>query len=172
MITRSEQLESKLPAPDMSTSPSGLNQAEQPRQSHPATVQAFNVARAVLAYIDGLPATPERFNLLTIRNAVGQGLGEAVLSIWSQCHSDASAVLQSNVDAVVAQVNAYAAAHGIHPTGSCMGDCHVLEKMHCAQNLLLSKQLLSSQLETYILCLLWAQVGRFSMLDGSENSQS
>ncbi|KAL0024426.1 hypothetical protein WJX77_002052 [Trebouxia sp. C0004] len=120
MITRSEQLESKLPAPDMSTSPSGLNQAEQPRQSHPATVQAFNVARAVLAYIDGLPATPERFNLLTIRNAVGQGLGEAVLSIWSQCHSDASAVLQSNVDAVVAQVNAYAAAHGIHPTGSCM----------------------------------------------------
>ncbi|DBA99128.1 TPA: hypothetical protein ACH3X1_014260 [Trebouxia sp. C0004] len=54
----------------MSTSPSGLNQAEQPRQSHPATVQAFNVARAVLAYIDGLPATPERFNLLTIRNAV------------------------------------------------------------------------------------------------------
>ncbi len=61
MITRSELLESKLPAPDMSTSPSGLNQAEQPRQSHPATVQAFNVAPAVLAYIDGLPATPERF---------------------------------------------------------------------------------------------------------------
>jgi len=61
MITRSELLESKLPAPDMSTSPSGLNQAEQPRQSHPETVQAVNVAPAVQTYIDGLPATPERF---------------------------------------------------------------------------------------------------------------
>ncbi len=61
MITRSELLESKLPAPDMSTSPSGLTQAEQARQSHPETVQAFNVAPAVLAYIDGLPATPELF---------------------------------------------------------------------------------------------------------------
>ena len=61
MITRSELLESKLPAPDMSTSPSGLNQAEQPRQSHPETVQALNVAPAVQTYINGLPATPERF---------------------------------------------------------------------------------------------------------------
>ena len=61
MVTRSQLLKSKLPSPDMSTSPSGLNQAEQPRQSHPATVQAFNVAPAVLAYIDGLPASPERF---------------------------------------------------------------------------------------------------------------
>ncbi len=61
MITRSELLESELPAPDMSTSLSGLNQAEQPRHSHPKTVQAFNVAPAVQTYIDDLPATPERF---------------------------------------------------------------------------------------------------------------
>lgn len=67
MITRSELLESKLPAPDMSTSPSGLNQAEQPRQSHPETVQAFDVAPVVQAFIDGLPATPERFKPIDYR---------------------------------------------------------------------------------------------------------
>lgn len=61
MLTRSQLLKSKLASPDMSTSPSGLAQAEQPRHSHPATVQAFNVAPAVLAYIDGLPAKPERY---------------------------------------------------------------------------------------------------------------
>ena len=67
MITRSELLESKLPAPDMSAIPSGLTQAEQPRQSHPETVQAFDVAPAVRAYIDGLRATPERFKPIDYR---------------------------------------------------------------------------------------------------------
>ena len=62
LFTRSKLLESKFLSPDMSTSPSGLDQAEQPRQSHPETVQAFNVAPAVQLYIDGLPAEPECFN--------------------------------------------------------------------------------------------------------------
>ena len=61
MITRSELLESKMPAPDMSTSPTGINQAEQPRQSHPQAVRAFNVTPAVQTYMGGLPAKPERF---------------------------------------------------------------------------------------------------------------
>ena len=68
MITRSELLESQLPAPHKSTHPSGLNQAEQPRQTHPETVQAFNVAPAVQTYIDGLPATPERFKPIDYKN--------------------------------------------------------------------------------------------------------
>ena len=67
MITRSELLESTLPAPNISTSPSGLNQAEQPRQSHPETLQAFDVAPAVQTFIDGLPATPERFKPVDYR---------------------------------------------------------------------------------------------------------
>lgn len=67
MITRSELLESTLPAPNISTSPSGLNQAEQPRQSHPETLQAFEVAPAVQTFIDGLPATPERFKPVDYR---------------------------------------------------------------------------------------------------------
>lgn len=41
---------------------------------------------------------------------------------------------------------------------------HLPVRTDCAQNLLLSKQLQSSQLEIYILCLPWAPVGRFSML--------
>lgn len=61
--TRSELLESTLPAPVMSTSPSGLNQAEEARPSHPENVQAFDVAPIVHAYLASLPATPERFKL-------------------------------------------------------------------------------------------------------------
>ena len=67
MITRSELLESTLPAPNISASPSGLNQAEQPRQSHPETLQAFDVAPAVQTFIDGLPATPERLKPVDYR---------------------------------------------------------------------------------------------------------
>lgn len=67
MITRSELLESTLPAPDISTSPSGLNHAEQPRQSHPETLQAFDVAPAVQTFIDDLPATPKRFKAVDYR---------------------------------------------------------------------------------------------------------
>lgn len=67
MITRSELLESTLPAPNISASPSGLNQAEQPRQSHSETLQVFDVAPAVQTFIDGLPATPERFKPVDYR---------------------------------------------------------------------------------------------------------
>ncbi|KAL3141581.1 hypothetical protein ABBQ32_004824 [Trebouxia sp. C0010 RCD-2024] len=184
MITRSELLESTLPAPNISTSPLGLNQAEQPRQSHPETLQAFDVAPAVQTFIDGLLATPERFQPVDYRrlslaareaavdkiwdSAVVEsanslvnfslyfvhlrkmmdkqgsvhsgmlrattrrhilmwerlslhGIGQPIdwdhppnlPEIWSRNHHNIPAVLQSSVDAVVAQVNAYAAAHGI-----------------------------------------------------------
>ncbi len=61
MITCSQLLDSTLPAPDTLTSPTDPNKDEEPRQSHPKTVQAFNVAPYVLAYISGLPATKRRF---------------------------------------------------------------------------------------------------------------
>lgn len=63
LCTRSELLDSTLPAPLISTSPSGLDQAEAARPSHPESVQAFDVAPIVQAYLAGLPATPERFKL-------------------------------------------------------------------------------------------------------------
>ena len=88
MITRSELLESELPAPDICTSPSGFNQAEQPRQSHPRTVQAFDVAPAVQTYIDGLPATPERFKPIDYKNSsVSQSTVESVSLeiVWCLC---------------------------------------------------------------------------------------
>ncbi len=67
MITRSELLESKLPAPDISTSPSGLYQAEEPRQSHPKTLQAFDVASTVQTFVADLPPSPKRFKPVDYR---------------------------------------------------------------------------------------------------------
>ena len=63
LYSRSELLKSTLPKPIMSTSPSGMDQAEVARPSHPESVEAFDVAPTVLAYIATLPATPERFKL-------------------------------------------------------------------------------------------------------------
>ena len=68
MLTRSELLKHILPAPDMFTSPSGLNHAEKPRYRHPKTVEAFDVAPHVQAYIDNLPATPGRFKHIDYAN--------------------------------------------------------------------------------------------------------
>ncbi|KAL3141622.1 hypothetical protein ABBQ32_004859 [Trebouxia sp. C0010 RCD-2024] len=89
MITRSELLESTLPAPNISTSPLGLNQAEQPRQSHPETLQAFDVAPAVQTFIDGLLATPERFKPVDCRRLSLAAREAAVDKIWD------SAVVES-----------------------------------------------------------------------------
>ncbi|KAL3138695.1 hypothetical protein ABBQ32_006449 [Trebouxia sp. C0010 RCD-2024] len=89
MITRSELLESTLPALNIFTSPSGLNQAEQPRQSHPETLQAFDVAPAVQTFIDGLPATPERFKPVDYRRLSLAAREAAVDKIWD------SAVVES-----------------------------------------------------------------------------
>lgn len=61
MLTRSQLLKSKLPRPDMSTSPSGLIQAEDVRNSHPNSVQEFNVIPDVMNYISRLGVTPKRF---------------------------------------------------------------------------------------------------------------
>lgn len=44
LCTRSELLDSTLPAPLMSTSPSGLDQAEAARSSHPESVEALDAA--------------------------------------------------------------------------------------------------------------------------------
>ncbi len=46
-----ELLKSKLPRPDMSTSASGLIQAEDVRSSHPKSVQEFDVIPDVMNYI-------------------------------------------------------------------------------------------------------------------------
>ena len=48
-----------------------------------------------------------------------------------------------------------------HP---CCPKQHCPFRMDCTQNLLLSKQLQSSRLETYILCLPWGPAGQFFML--------
>ena len=45
MLTRSELLKHQLPAPDMSTSPSGLNQPEKLRDKHP-TIYRQNIDTA------------------------------------------------------------------------------------------------------------------------------
>ncbi|KAL3162451.1 hypothetical protein ABBQ32_010118 [Trebouxia sp. C0010 RCD-2024] len=89
MTTSSKLLESTLPAPNISTSPSGLNQAEQPRQSHPETLQAFDVAPAVQTFIDGLLATPERFKPVDYRRLSLAAREAAVDKIWD------SAVVES-----------------------------------------------------------------------------
>lgn len=68
MCTRSELLESTLPAPVMSTSPSGLHQPEVARPKHPESVQAFDVVSVVKEYLDSLPAMPERFKLIDDAN--------------------------------------------------------------------------------------------------------
>lgn len=61
MLTRAQLLKSKLPQPDMSTSPSGLVQAEDVRSSHPKSVQEFDVIPDVMNYISHLGVTPKRF---------------------------------------------------------------------------------------------------------------
>ncbi len=61
MLTRAQLLKSKLPRPDMSTSPSGLVQAEDVRSSHPKSVQEFDVIPDVMNYISHLGVTPKRF---------------------------------------------------------------------------------------------------------------
>ncbi len=61
MLTRAKLLRSKLPGPDMSTSPSILAQAEDVRSSHPKSVQEFDVIPDVMDYISHLGVTPKRF---------------------------------------------------------------------------------------------------------------
>ncbi len=61
MITCSQLLESTLPTPEILPSQTVPDKEEEPQQSHPKEVQALNVAPAVLAYIDGLPASKRRF---------------------------------------------------------------------------------------------------------------
>ena len=68
MCTRSELLESTLPAPVMSTSPSGVYQSEVARPKHPESVQAFDVAPVIKEYLDSLPATPQRFKPIDDEN--------------------------------------------------------------------------------------------------------
>ena len=57
---RSRLLVSTLPAPEMSTSPTGLSQTEDAPDDHPTTIKSFDVAPAVKVYVDSLPATPAR----------------------------------------------------------------------------------------------------------------
>lgn len=64
MLTRSQLLKSKLPRPDMSTSPSGLIQSGDAKNSHPYSVQEFDVIPEVLNYISSLGVTPKRFKPL------------------------------------------------------------------------------------------------------------
>ena len=64
MDTRAQLLRSTLPEPKMSTSPSGLNQTEQPRPSHPNKLEACDVAPDVLEYIGSLHPTKKRFKTI------------------------------------------------------------------------------------------------------------
>ncbi len=61
MDTRSQLLESDLPRPEMSTSPSGLTQGAHVRESHPQSVKQFDIIPDVLEYISSLGPTHQRF---------------------------------------------------------------------------------------------------------------
>lgn len=64
MATRAQLLSATVPAPDMSTSPSGLRQAETAKPCHPDSVAVMDIAPEVMDYISRLGATPKRFKVV------------------------------------------------------------------------------------------------------------
>ncbi|KAL3137340.1 hypothetical protein ABBQ32_006872 [Trebouxia sp. C0010 RCD-2024] len=142
LCTRSELLDSTLPAPLMSTSPSGLDQAEAARSSHPESVEALDAAPILPGCLPRLSALSflmmhtsrsqhrrlqqtksgrlcslagpgERLSVRGTAQPVDWDWPPDIPDIWSRQCASVSAMLQSNVDSVIAQVNAYTAAHCI-----------------------------------------------------------